>query len=126
MRINLFILAISEAKKNWNEMSEGISRILNFRVKFIRIWESVSMKIENVNVLVIKSEIKKCKNNMGYLRIETINIQTAEKFIILSKNLELMKEIKHMTKYKLNLNLQHGKRGLVLVLDSIGEEIGAI
>ena len=84
------------------------------------------MKIENVNVLVIKSEIKKCKNNMGYLRIETINIQTAEKFIILSKNLELMKEIKHMTKYKLNLNLQHGKRGLVLVLDSIGEEIGAI
>lgn len=84
------------------------------------------MKLENVNVLIIKAELKKGKNNKGYIAVDFLDIETADNFTIYSQNLELMKSLKKMTKYNVNLDLKKGKNGLVLMLDAINQELGAI
>lgn len=84
------------------------------------------MKLNNVEVLCTKIELKQNKEGQAYLLIDLLDILSGDSFNLMSKNIELMKTLKTMTKYKVTLNLTSSRYGLRLDLESINEEIGSI
>ncbi len=84
------------------------------------------MKLNNVDVLCTKMELKQNKEGQAYLLIDLLDIENGDSFNLISKNIEFMKKLKAMNKYKVNLNLTSNRYGLKLDLESINEELGAI
>ncbi|WP_300856886.1 hypothetical protein [uncultured Clostridium sp.] len=84
------------------------------------------MKLNNVDVLCIKIEVKTNKEGGNYLLIDLLDIVSGDNFNIMSKNIDFMSELKAMTKYKVTLNLTSNRYGLKLDLESINEELGSI
>lgn len=84
------------------------------------------MKINKVEVIISKVELKKNSKGEAYLTIDFLDKETGDGFNIISKNIELMSQIKAMCKYKVSLNLMSSKYGLRLELVSVDDELGVI
>lgn len=84
------------------------------------------MKINKVDVLVTKIEVKENKDNQKYLMINLLDLGTGDNFDIISKEIELLSQLKPMTKAKVNLNLSSNKYGLKLELLEVLEVLGGI
>ncbi|WP_303007080.1 hypothetical protein [Romboutsia ilealis] len=84
------------------------------------------MKINKVDVLVTKIEVKENKDNQKYLMINLLDLGSGDNFDIISKEIELLSQLKPMTKAKVNLNLSSNKYGLKLDLLEVLEVLGGI
>lgn len=84
------------------------------------------MKINKVDVLVTKIEVKENKDNQKYLMINLLDLGSGDNFDIISKEIELLSQLKPMTKAKVNLNLSSNKYGLKLDLIEVIEVLGGI
>lgn len=58
--------------------------------------------------------------------ISLLDLGSGDIFDILEKDLEVMKNIIPMTKYKVDLKLSSSKYGLSLAIESIGDSLGGI
>ena len=84
------------------------------------------MKLNNIDVLVTKVEIKENKEGKGYLIINLLDLASGDNFQIINKELELLGKLKPMTKFKIDFDLTSTKYGLKLDIDKIIEEKGNI
>lgn len=84
------------------------------------------MKINGIDMLCTKVEVKENKEGNKYLMISLLDLLSGDTFDILSKEIELLSKLKPMTKVKVNLNLSSSKYGLKLEIADFLEEIGGI
>lgn len=84
------------------------------------------MKLNNVNVLCSKIELKQNKEGQAYLLIDLLDISSGDSFNLMSKNIEIMKKLKAMNKYNVTLNLTSSRYGLKLDLEEVGDDLGGI
>ncbi|MFU7517648.1 hypothetical protein [Clostridium sp. HCS.1] len=84
------------------------------------------MKLNNIDVLVTKVEVKENKEGKGYLIINLLDLASGDNFQIINKELELLGKLKPMTKFKIDFDLTSTKYGLKLDIDKIVEEKGNI
>ena len=84
------------------------------------------MKINGIDMLCTKVEVKENKESNKYLMISLLDLASGDNFDIISKNIELLSELKPMTKVKVNLNLSSSKYGLKLDIEDVLEELGSI
>ncbi len=84
------------------------------------------MKINKIDVLCTKVDLKKNSKGEAYLSIDLLDLSSGDNFNIISKDIELMQKLQQMKKYKVNLNLSSSKYGLRLELLNIVEELGCI
>lgn len=84
------------------------------------------MKLNNVDVLCSKIELKQNKEGQAYLLIDLLDIVSGDSFNLMSKNIELMKKLKAMNKYNVTLNLTSSRYGLKLDLEEVGDDLGGI
>ena len=84
------------------------------------------MKIENVDILLTRIEIRTGKNNNSYLAISFVDLTTGQNFDVIDKDIERIQKLQAMTKYKVTLNLNSTKYGLQLTIDKLLEKLGAI
>lgn len=84
------------------------------------------MKINDVNVLVTKVEVKENKEGKGYVIINLLDLVSGDNFQIVSKDLELLGKLKAMTKFRIDFDLTSTKYGLKLDIDRVLSEEGII
>ena len=84
------------------------------------------MKLNNIDVLVTKVEVKENKEGKGYLIISLLDLSSGDNFQVINKDLELLGKLKSMTKYKINFDLTSTKYGLKLDIDRVLSEEGII
>lgn len=85
------------------------------------------MKINDVDILVNKIEIKEKKDSKEqYLYISFIELLTGDVFEVIEKDLSILSKISQMEMYKVNLNLGSNKYGLKLEIEEIKESKGTI
>lgn len=84
------------------------------------------MKINGIDMLCTKMDIKENKEGNKYLMISLLDLVSGDNFDILSKDIELLSKLKPMTKVKVNLNLSSSKYGLKLEIADILEDLGSI
>lgn len=85
------------------------------------------MKINDVNILVNKIEIKEKKDNKEkYLYISFIDMQNGDVFEVIEKDLSCLSKLQQMQKYIIDLNLSCNKYGLRLEIEDIKENTGSI
>ena len=85
------------------------------------------MLIKKLDMLCTKVEVKEKKDNKEqYLMISLLDLGSGDVFDILEKDLEVMKNIVPMTKYKVDLRLSSSKYGLSLAIENIGDNLGGI
>jgi len=84
------------------------------------------MKINKVDVLITKVELKENKEGKNYLMISMLDLVSGDNFDIMNKDLEMLGKLKPMTKAKVDLNLSSSKFGLKLELVNILEQLGGI
>ena len=85
------------------------------------------MLIKKLDMLCTKVEVKEKKDSKDqYLMIRLLDLGSGDVFDILEKDLEVMKNIVPMTKYKVDLKLSSSKYGLSLSIDNIGDSLGGI
>ena len=84
------------------------------------------MKINGIDMLCTKVEVKENKEGNKYLMISLLDLVSGDNFDILSKDIELLSKLRPMTKVKVNLNLSSSKYGLKLEIADILEELGSI
>lgn len=84
------------------------------------------MKINDVNVLVTKVEVKENKEGKGYVIINLLDLVSGDNFQIVSKDLELLGKLKAMTKFRIDFDLTNTKYGLKLDIDRVLSEEGII
>ncbi|MBP3929894.1 MAG: hypothetical protein J6D47_10075 [Peptostreptococcaceae bacterium] len=84
------------------------------------------MKINKIDMLCTKIEVKENKDKNKYLMITLLDLAGGDSFDIISKDIELLGKIRPMTKVKVNLNLSSSKYGLKLEIADILEELGSI
>ena len=84
------------------------------------------MKINKVDMLCTKVEVKENKEKNKYLMISLLDMATGDSFDIVSKDIELLSKLRAMTKVKVNLNLSSSKYGLKLEIADIIEVLGNI
>lgn len=84
------------------------------------------MKIESIDVLVAKVELKKNAKSEAYLLIDFLDIESGDSFNVMSKEIELMQKLQPMTKYTISLSLTNSKFGLRLGIEEVEEVLGGI
>jgi len=84
------------------------------------------MKIKQVEVLVTKVDLKKNQKGEAYILIDLLDMESGDSFNIMSKDLDLMKAISQMNKYKVDLILSSSRFGLRLELDRVNSNLGKI
>lgn len=84
------------------------------------------MKINGIDMLCTKVEVKENKEGNKYLMISLLDLVSGDNFDILSKDIELLSKLRPMTKVKVNLNLSSSKYGLKLEIADILEDLGSI
>lgn len=85
------------------------------------------MLIKKLDMLCTKVDIKEKKDTKEqYLMISLLDLGSGDVFDILEKDLEVMKNIIPMNKYKLDLRLSSSKYGLSLAIENIGDNLGGI
>ncbi|MDK0794619.1 hypothetical protein P5E48_15615 [Clostridium perfringens] len=85
------------------------------------------MLIKKLDMLCTKVDIKEKKDSKEqYLMISLLDLGSGDVFDILEKDLEVMKNIIPMNKYKVDLRLSSSKYGLSLAIENIGDNLGGI
>ncbi|MDU7363895.1 hypothetical protein [Clostridium sp.] len=84
------------------------------------------MKIDNIDILITKIEVKENKEGKGYLIVNLLDLFTGDNFQIINKDLELLGKLKPMTKFKMDFDLTSSKYGLRLDISKIVSEEGNI
>lgn len=84
------------------------------------------MKINKIDMLCTKIEVKENKEGNKYLMISLLDLLSGDTFDILSKDIELLSKLRPMTKVKVNLNLSSSKYGLKLEIAEVLEDLGNI
>ena len=85
------------------------------------------MIIKKVDMLCTKVDVKEKKDTKEqYLMISILDLNSGDIFDVLEKDLEVMKNIVPMTKYKVDLRLSSSKYGLSLAIENIGDNLGGI
>lgn len=84
------------------------------------------MKINKVNILCTKVDLKKNGKGEAYLAIDFLDIDSGDSFNLISKDIELMSKLKQMNKYTAGFSLTSSKYGLRLELLDIGSSLGTI
>lgn len=84
------------------------------------------MKINKIDMLCTKVEVKENKEGNKYLMIGLLDLATGDSFDVISKEIELLSKLRPMTKVKLNLNLSSSKYGLKLEIAEVLEDLGNI
>lgn len=85
------------------------------------------MKINNIDVLITKIDIKEKKDSKEkYLMISFLDMATGDVFEVLEKDLDYLSKIKQMQKYKIDLELSSSKYGLKLEIAEVKENKGSI
>ena len=84
------------------------------------------MKINKIDMLCTKIEVKENKEGNKYLMISLLDLLSGDTFDILSKDIELLSKLKPMTKVKCNLNLSSSKYGFKLEIADVLEDLGSI
>ncbi|WP_034439128.1 hypothetical protein [Clostridium ihumii] len=84
------------------------------------------MKINEIDVLVTKVDLKQNKEGKPYVVVDFLDLESGDTFNIIEKDIELIKSLKQMTKYKISLQLSSNKYGLKLELKEIIDELGGI
>lgn len=85
------------------------------------------MRINNIDVLVTKVEIKEKKDSKEkYLMISVLDMNSGDLFEVMEKDLEYLSKLKQMQKYTIDLNLSSSKYGLKLELLDVKEQLGSI
>ncbi|WP_283695117.1 hypothetical protein [Clostridium perfringens] len=78
-------------------------------------------------MLCTKVDVKEKKDTKEqYLMISLLDLNSGDIFDVLEKDLEVMKNIVPMTKYKVDLRLSSSKYGLSLAIENIGDNLGGI
>ena len=78
-------------------------------------------------MLRTKVELKEKKDSKEqYLMVSLLDLASGDVFDILEKDLEMLKNITPMTKYKIDLRLSSSKYGLSLAIENIGDNLGGI
>ena len=84
------------------------------------------MKIENINILITTLVAKTGKTNNSYLAINFIDLATGQNYDVVEKNIEYMRKLQPMNKYKIDLLLESTKYGLKLTISALKEHLGTI
>ncbi|EOU1140637.1 hypothetical protein ACV3T0_12910 [Clostridium perfringens] len=85
------------------------------------------MLLQKLDMLCTKIDVKEKKDSKEqYLMISLLDLGSGDVFDILEKDLEMIKNVVPMNKYKVNLKLSSSKYGLNLSIDSIGDSLGGI
>lgn len=85
------------------------------------------MKLNNIEMLVTKIEVRKNKKEEAFLLVDLLDLQSGDAFQIADKDIELMGKLKPMTKYNLDLNLINtGKYGLRISIVNVGKNLGTV
>lgn len=85
------------------------------------------MKINNIDVLVTKIEIKEKKESKEkYLMINFLDLASGDLFEVLERDIEYIGKLRQMIKYNLDLKLTSTKYGLKLEIVDVKEEVGSI
>lgn len=85
------------------------------------------MLLKKLDMLCTKVELKEKKDSKEqYLMVSLLDLNSGDVFDVLEKDLEVMKNIIPMTKYKVDLKLSSSKYGLSLTIEHIGENLGGI
>lgn len=84
------------------------------------------MKINKKDVLITKVELKQNKENKAYLVIEFLDLEDGSNYQLIEKDIELMRKLNQMTKYKLDLKLSSSRYGLKLEIVNVIENLGGI
>ncbi|MBU5453878.1 hypothetical protein [Caproiciproducens sp. MSJ-32] len=84
------------------------------------------MKLNKVNVLVTKVDLKQNQKGEAYVLIDLLDMESGDSFNIISKDLELMKVLNQMNKYEIDLNLSSSRFGLRLEIDRVNSNLGEI
>lgn len=85
------------------------------------------MIIKKLDMLCTKVDVKEKKDTKEqYLMISLLDLNSGDVFDILEKDLEVIKSIIPMNKYKVDLKLSSSKYGLSLTIEHIGENLGGI
>lgn len=84
------------------------------------------MKINNINALVTKVDLKKNTKGEAYLAIDFLDLESGDNFNVISKDIELMSKIQMMNKYTIDFNLISNKYGLKLELLEVSKSLGGI
>ncbi|MGU9204044.1 hypothetical protein ACV3YL_13040 [Clostridium perfringens] len=78
-------------------------------------------------MLCTKVELKEKKDSKEqYLMVSLLDLASGDVFDILEKDLEMLKNLTPMTKYKVDLKLSSSKYGLSLAIENIGDNLGGI
>ncbi|XZL20582.1 hypothetical protein ACSW9U_16535 (plasmid) [Clostridium perfringens] len=85
------------------------------------------MLLKKLDMLCTKIEVKEKKDSKEqYLMISLLDLGSGDVFDILEKDMEILKRITAMTKYKVDLKLSSSKYGLNLAIENIGDILGVI
>ena len=85
------------------------------------------MIIKKLDMLCTKVDVKEKKDTKEQnLMISLLDLNSGDVFDILEKDLEVIKSIIPMNKYKVDLKLSSSKYGLSLAIEHIGENLGGI
>ena len=85
------------------------------------------MLIKDANILITRAELKQsAKNNSNYLAISFVDLSSGQTFDIIDRNIERIKKINVLNKYKVDLTLTSNKYGMTLSIDKLLEHLGAI
>ena len=85
------------------------------------------MLLKKLDMLCTKVELKEKKDSKEqYLMVSLLDLNSGDVFDILEKDLEVIKSIIPMNKYKVDLKLSSSKYGLSLAIEHIGENLGGI
>lgn len=84
------------------------------------------MKINKVEVLVAKTEVKTNKENKEYFMANIITVPDGDAFAIMVRDMSLLPQLKPFSKVKVNLNLSSSQYGLRVDIVDILEVTGGI
>ncbi len=85
------------------------------------------MLLKKLDMLCTKVELKEKKDSKEqYLMVSLLDLASGDVFDILEKDLEMLKNLTPMTKYKVDLKLSSSKYGLSLAIENIGDNLGGI
>ena len=85
------------------------------------------MIIKKLDMLCTKVDVKEKKDSKEqYLMISLLDLNSGDVFDVLEKDLEMLKNLTPMTKYKVDLKLSSSKYGLSLTIENIGDNLGGI
>lgn len=84
------------------------------------------MRLNNVEMLVSKVEVRKNKKEEAYLLIGMLDLLTGDSFQIATKDIDLMQKLKPMSKYSFDFNLTNSRYGFKLSIDHVNKNLGAL